>query len=64
LITLNLILTPITRRIAVKIKFKLDGVKSFQSNLDMLKASGEQDDVISGCSGSTCVSVASTKVTE
>ena len=64
LITLNPILTPIIRKIAVKIKFKLDGVKSFQSNLDKLKAFGEQDDVMSGCSGSTCASVASAKVTE
>ncbi|KAF2558412.1 hypothetical protein F2Q68_00015163 [Brassica cretica] len=48
----------------VKIKFKLDGVKSFQSNLDKLKAFGEQDDVISGCSGSTCASVASAKSIE
>ncbi|KAF3595216.1 hypothetical protein DY000_02020689 [Brassica cretica] len=43
----------------IKIKFKLDGVKSFQSNLDKLKAFGEQDDVMSGCSGSTCASVSS-----
>ncbi|KAF2579457.1 hypothetical protein F2Q68_00003488 [Brassica cretica] len=46
------------------LRVKLDGVKSFQSNLDKLKAFREQDDVMSGCSGSTCASVASAKVTE
>ena len=57
-------LMPITRRIAFKIRFKLNGAKSFQRNFDNPKASEEPNEIMSGCSRSTCVSFVPAKITE